>query len=239
MRMPYEDRFQSGILGVLTALRTYDPSYGARFNTHATYWIRQSIMRDFRYGYLSSVEVPQNFSVLRWFHEVRRLTHELEREPTAGEVATSIKASYDNKTMANTRHETLVASARAAFRCISESNHGEDGDFHLSDLAQSLDVGQREYDERQMLSTLLAEAKLTERASSIIKRRFGIGQVRDETLEGIAQTLGITKERVRQIEAKSLGKLMAARDRIAARERQKLQRTMFGDMNGGRCRLLA
>lgn len=236
-RMPFDDRFQSGVLGVFAGIRAFDPSFGVRFNTYVTFWIRQKIMHEFKKVYMSSLAVPPNFSALQWLHATNRLMQKLERAPSVDEVMLELGGTQ----MGKLNDETFAAGVRAALHCHreSDSRYERDGDeLDKLGLMESFDDGPPAVDTNDMVASLLREAKLKPKHAEIVRRRFGIGQPAPETLLEIGQALGVTRERIRQIEATALGKLLAAHDRMAYRERKKLQRTMFGDMHGNRARLV-
>lgn len=210
--MTYLDLFQEGVLGLLRAVEKYDPSRNVRFATYATWWIWQQLGRSVdTYGPL--IRTPVHWSQMR-----RRIRREEDHQGAEEEAGDSGEVSDVGGTpMDPHRLETIVQG----FQYIStDAPLGEEDDRVVGSLladdeaAPEEQVGHTAL--REQLDAILAD--LPQREQLIVRQRFGLGDDQTRTLEEIGQQLGVSRERIRQLEARALNLLKAGCEERSLRD---------------------
>ena len=196
------DLVQEGNLGLMHAIEKFDYRRGVKISTYAVWWIRQSIARAIA-DQARTIRIPVHMTehASKVLRERRRLYQKEGREPTASDLAArmGIPAARVEQVLSMVQQPTSL-----------DMPVGEDGDATLGDLIKAPDVIDPQMAvEASALRKVVGEALegLTPREQRILRMRFGIGGTTDHTLEEIGQEFGVTRERIRQIEAKALAKL--------------------------------
>jgi RNA polymerase primary sigma factor len=196
------DLIQEGNLGLMHAVEKYNYRRGVKVSTYAVWWIRQAITRAMAdQGRLIRVPVHMTERVTKVLRERRKLSHKLGRDPETHEIAASAA-------MPAVRVERAMSLVREPISL--DIPIGEDGDATLGDLIEAQDApNPQAAAEASALTQSVAEAlsRLPEREQRILRLRFGIGGTAEHTLEEVGRIFGLTRERIRQIEASALRKL--------------------------------
>jgi RNA polymerase primary sigma factor len=200
-----QDLIEEGNLGLLRAVHGFDPTMNTRFSTYASYWIKQSIKRAL-VNTAKTIRIPAYMVELlaKWRRATSKLQDELGRPPTQEEVALSLDLPK--------KKLNIIKKAIRVYNSVPQTDQTDNGwsldEMLMDSNTKTPDLEMVEADDLTHVKDLLG--KMDKREATVLRMRFGLDDEEPKTLKEIGECLGLTRERVRQIESEALGKLSAS-----------------------------
>jgi RNA polymerase primary sigma factor len=198
-----QDLIEEGNLGLLRAVEGFDPNMNTRFSTYASYWIKQSIKRAL-VNTAKTIRIPAYMVELlsKWRRATNKLNDELGRPPTPEEIAKLL--GLPKKKL------SIIKKAIKIYNSAPQTEQAGDGGWSIDEMlmdgrAKTPDAEMVENDDLKQVMVLLD--KMDKREATVLRMRFGIDGEEPKTLKEIGESLGLTRERVRQIESEAIAKL--------------------------------
>lgn len=200
--LPKHDLISEGNIGLMNAAQKFDPSKGAKFSTYSTWWIKQAMRRALaEQSRTIRVPIQSVEKIAKIKSAQRKLTESLGRPPTDEEIAESL--DFSKRTVAELRHANLSTSSLN--EPIVDGEQGEIGDFIADNEKSAPDQMLGDFESVDRLKALVD--RLRDRERQVLTMRFGLNGTPQMTLEEVGESLGCTRERVRQIQNKAIRKL--------------------------------